>query len=265
MESKKAALPQADDSYAALSRFYDSENAGFDDDLPAYLLMAERFEGPVLDVGCGTGRVTFPLADAGFRVVGVDNSPSMLAIACKAAESRQAAHNIEWVVGDMARLDLPGEFGLALIAYNGFTHLLTQEQQVNALCAMARHLRQGGGVVLDMPNPMGMFILDAKPGMGLERTFTDIETGHPVMQFSSTQIDRAEQIVEVTWLYDRISPSGEVFRTAIPVRFRLCFAPELTLMMRQAGLDTCELYGDYSFSPYEEDSPRLFAVGVKRG
>jgi SAM-dependent methyltransferase len=252
------------DPYARLVTYYDIENADLVDDLPTYAALADRFGGPILDVGCGTGRVTFHLAGRGLRVVGVDFSPSML----KRARERAAHHDLdparlEWIESDVTQLALDENFGLAIFAYNGFMHLLTQTDQIAALTHIAAHLKPGGGLALDLPNPVEMFHADDVAGLVVERTFTDPTTGATVIQQSLASLDRATQIMDLTWVYDSVDANGALRRDLVPLRLRYTLAPEMRLLIERAGLQVEGLYGDYDLNPYEEESPRLFVVATR--
>lgn len=254
------------DPYAALVRYYDAETAGYSDDIPVYAMLAERFGGPLLDVGCGTGRVAFALARKDITVTGIDTSRPMLDRAqARAAREGIDPAQIEWRLADITELALDEQFGLAVFAYNGFMHLLEQERQTAALRQLAVHLRTGGGLAIDIANPVEMFRVEDTPGLVLERLFTDPQTGQTVMQQSLASVNRATQVMSLTWIYDRIGPNGAVFRDLIPLQVRYTMAAEMRLLLAQAGFSDIELYGDYDFSPYEEDSPRLFVIASRAG
>lgn len=252
------------DPYAALVRYYDAETQDKEDDLQAYNALVRRFGGPVLDVGCGTGRVSFALAKQAVDITGIDLSETMLSRARTRAEQEEIGQGkIEWRQEDITSLSLDQRFGLAIFAYNGFMHLLSQEKQVAALGQIAQHLKPGGGVVIDIANAVEMFRAEDSTSIFLERIFSDPETGDDVMQQSLAAVDRASQIMEVTWIYDRIDSSGVVHRNLVPLTLRYVIPAEMNLMMKMAGFDQIELCGDYDFSPFEEDSPRLLVIGVK--
>ncbi len=254
------------DPYAALVRYYDAETAGYAIDLPAYAMLAERFGGPLLDVGCGTGRVAFAMARKGIAVTGIDTSQPMLERAqARAGREGIGPAQIEWRQADVTDLALDARFGLAIFAYNGFMHLLEQERQVAALKRLALHLKAGGGLAIDIANPVEMFRVEDTPGLVLERLFTDPETGQTVMQQSLASVNRATQVMSLTWIYDRIEPDGAIFRDLIPLQLRYTMAAEMRLLLGQAGFSEIELCGDYDFSPYEEDSPRLFVIATRAG
>ncbi|MBN1427443.1 MAG: class I SAM-dependent methyltransferase [Anaerolineae bacterium] len=251
------------DPYAALVRYYDAETADYAVDIPAYSLLADRFGGPVLDVGCGTGRIAFALARQGIATIGIDTSQPML----DRARSRQAdiTQPIQpvWHHIDVTEMALNDRFGLAIFAYNGFMHLLEQHRQLAALNKLAAYLKPGGGLAIDIANPIEMFRVEDTPGLVIERQFADPETGQPVMQQSLATVDRATQIMSLTWVYDRIGPDGVVHRDLVPLQMRYTMASEMRLLLRQAGFSDIELCGDYDFSPYEEESPRLFVIATR--
>jgi SAM-dependent methyltransferase len=252
------------DFYDEISRYYDSENVGLVEDLAAYDLLLERFGGPVLDVGTGTGRVALHLAAQDIRILGVDPSSSMLERARANAEQRgEQAAGVEWMPGDIRDLALAERFGLAIFAFSGFMHLLEHGEQIKALRRIAAHLRPGGGVVIDLANPIDIFRADDVDTLVVERMFIDAETGQTVMQQSLAAFDRISQIMSLTWVYDRIGADGLVHRTLLPQRVRYTLAVEMRLLLQLAGFDQIEVYGDYAFEAYTEDSPRLFVVATK--
>jgi SAM-dependent methyltransferase len=254
-------VKQSMSSYTQLSRYYDLENANRVDDLPLWADLAREARGPVLELGCGSGRVALYLAREGFETVGVDNSPEMLALAEKRlALSPKIASRIKFLAGDFRALQLDRTFPLILLPFNTFAHLIDPSDARAALGAIRRHLSAGGRVALELPNPVAALCAD-ETGVAFERTFRDEERGVTVQQFSSLRVDRAALCSSILWLYDEIDAAGRVTQTTVPMTLRYFFPSEIALLFELEGLHATNFWGDYDRSPFEENSPTLIAVG----
>jgi SAM-dependent methyltransferase len=243
------------DAYEKLARFYDLQHADLTADLIFFQHFARQSNGPVLEVGCGTGRLLLPLVEAGIDVTGVDASPAMLALA-----RRKLGERVALVEGDMRTVQLPGRYALIIISINTFMHLLTTADQLAALSNLARHLRADGQLFIDLPAGDELAHQDPDGRLTLEQTFIDPQTGHAVTKFVASRIDWATQRQEVTYIYDELVEDGTVRRTVVPMTLRHVFRYELALLLDKAGYQLETLYGDYDLSPYGEGGPRMIAV-----
>ncbi len=253
------------DFYETVARFYDAENAHMDEDLPLYSRLVAETGGPVLDVGCGTGRVTLHLAQEGVRVVGVDISQAMLDRAARKLDVLPDLRaQVAWVHGDLLDVELDERFALIVVPYNGFMHFKSQAVQIEALERLRGWLRPGGLLVVDLPNSGDLFATPDDGALVLERTFEELESGHLVMQQSVSTLDRAAQIMHVTWIYDAIGDGGLVHRTVAPLTLRYVFPAELDLLLHVAGMARVARYGDYDGGPFEDGSPRLIVLARAR-
>ncbi len=158
---------------------------------------------------------------------------------------------------------LDGPFNLAILTYNTFMHFLDHRSQIEALERIASLVCPGGGLALDLPNPIETFGAPDVPGLVLERTFSDPETGQPVFQQSLASLDRVSQVMDLTWVYDRMAPDGQINRLMVPLQIRYTFASEIELLLERTGWSGIECYGTYDFDPYEESSPRLFVIATR--
>lgn len=254
------------DRYAQLASYYDIENAELVEDLPVYGTLAEERGGPILDVGCGTGRVTFYLARLGYGVVGLDTSEAMLERARHKLEKQSfGPEQVALLHIDVAQLALEERFKLAIFAYHGFMHLTTRAEQLAALTTIRKHLSADGVLALDLPNPLEAFAAEDSTALVLERVFEDPSTGETVMQQSVASLDRAAQLMDVTWIYDRVAANGSVTRTVVPLVLRYTFLAEMELLLERAGLRLRDVYGDYDFGPYQETSSRMLVVAAVDG
>jgi SAM-dependent methyltransferase len=251
------------DPYAKLAMYYDAENADLVEDLAVYSALAARQDGPILDVGCGTGRVTFHLARQGHRVVGVDSSPAMLERAHSKLEKQAfRPEKVTLHEVNVAEWRTEERFKLAIFAYNGFMHLTNRAGQLDALGAIRRHLTDDGLLVLDLSNPVEAFSAPDDPSLVLERAFQDPATGETIMQQSVSTLDRARQLMDVLWVYDRVAADGRVSRILVPLVLRYTFLAEMELLLEKAGLRLRDVYGDYDYGPYQEVSPRMLVVAM---
>src|SRR5207249_4667681 len=115
-------LPAGSIDFDRFARFYDWDTDTEADDLDFYRNMAARTGGPVLEVGCGTGRVLLPFAKAGTRLTGIDVSPWMLARARAELTAAVLAERVKLVEGDARTMSLDERFRLVYIALNTFMH-----------------------------------------------------------------------------------------------------------------------------------------------
>ena len=148
--------------YDRIARYYDPENDDVLDDLPLYSELADAANGTILDVGCGTGRVTFHLATEGHTVHGIDRSPEMLARAQrKQAQRSDLRERVILAEADVLTDPFPGtDYELILLPYNTFMHLHAGDEQQTALDRLAKVLAASGQIVLDIPNAGEAFAAD---------------------------------------------------------------------------------------------------------
>lgn len=251
--------------YDTIARFYDAENLDMTDDLAFYSELAAEYGEPILDVGCGTGRVMLHLAQEGYQCVGVDTSPQMLARGKRKVEALGAdvVELARFVEGDIATYSAPNTYNMILLPYHAFMHFQEQEQQLAILHQLKTNLAEDGIIVFDLPNAGEAFSTQDDHTISLERTFIEPETGHLVMQQSVSQLDRAAQLLYITWIYDEVTSDGTVKRTVAPLVLRYVFLSELKLLLAASGLELFEVHGDYDGSPYADGSPRMIVVAGK--
>ena len=248
--------------YDQIARYYDLTHAGLTADIPFVLALAARAQGPVLELGCGSGRLLFPLAHAGHTVVGLDNAPAMLARAQArlAAESAAVQERIQLVEADMTAFSLPdqhGRFALAILPYNTFLHL-DSTQKTAALIRIQRHLALDGRLFIDLINPAAIAQTTNEHVLSLENSFTDPETGHTVLQMASSHLDDSAQILHITWIYDATPPAGgPIQRTIATAVYHYLYPHQMELLLKNTGFKLASFSGSYDHAPFHEESERL--------
>jgi SAM-dependent methyltransferase len=248
--------------YEQIARFYDLTHDALSEDIPLVLQLAREAEGAVLELGCGTGRLLLPLAQAGCRVVGVDNSRGMLARATvRLAQAPEMVRGrVTLLAQDFRQLTVEqGVFSLAVIPYNTFLHLETAAKR--AVLRLVRGcLGENGRLFLDMTNPFWLAEMDeAEPEFVLEDELIDPQTGETVRQWSRGRVEAEAQTVRIEWRYEVVG--GE--ETAVSATYHYLFPHELELLLRQAGFRLQQVWGDYDATPFAEEQPRLLILAAK--
>jgi len=244
--------------YSAVARFYDAETGDKVDDLRMYSRLAAEYGGPILDVGCGTGRVLLHLAQENYRVCGIDSDRAMLAILERQLDPLpHLRENITIVPADAGQHEFRMQFRLILLTYNALMHFKEQAQQIALLRQLRRCLTPAGLLVIDLPNAGPAFAAPDTDTLTFERSFLDPATGHMIMLQSLSYLDRAEQIIYIDWIYDEIDGDGQVKRLLAPHQLRYYFLPELRLLLERCGFALEKVYGDTDGGPFSADSERL--------
>lgn len=245
-----------------LARFYDLDHASVRDDVEMYRQFAAQTGGPVLELGCGTGRVALPLARDGHQVAAVDISPDMLAAlrAKLAQEPPDVAARVQVVQADMRRLALGREFALALCPLNTFMHMTTQADQLAALGSAYRHLAPGGRLIVDVASPLAMLLIPAGEALSLQSELRDEVSGRTVQKFTSVRFDHARQMQHITLIYDEVGADGSVRRTTLRTELRYVFRFEMELLLERAGFRVEAVYGSADLEPYDALSEKMIFV-----
>jgi SAM-dependent methyltransferase len=250
--------------YEKIARYYDLTHASLTADVAMVLTLAARADGPLLELGCGSGRLLLPLARAGYHVTGIDSSPAMLAIARArlASELPDAQERVTLLEADMTAFELHGRFALVIVAYNTLLHLAPTEKTA-ALHRIHRHLAPGGRLFVDLINPLAAAQTPDDRLLTLEGVFTDPDTGHLLVQMASSRVDLEEQVLHVTWLYDTSpAPGGPVERVIAQAHYHYLYPHEVELVLAESGFRLEALYGSYSQAPFAEESDRLLALAT---
>jgi len=250
---------------AALARLYDLDLVDDPGDLDLYLALADRADGPILELAVGTGRLAIPLAEAGHVVTGVDLDPAMLDRARGRGRRTAGGDRLTLVEADLVGLRLPnaGRFGLAFIALNSLLVLPTRVAQRAALQALADHLAPGGLAVVDiwLPDAEDLARFDGR--IMLEWPRLDPETGAIVTKADSALHDAASATVTLTTIFEEGGQGGPTRRWVRRDRLRLVSADDLREFAERAGLTVEILAGGYDLGPHGPGSERAILVAVK--
>jgi SAM-dependent methyltransferase len=179
-------------------RQQDGPGTPIEGDVAFYRRQAKRARGPILELGCGTGRVTFPLADAGLDVTGLDASRAMLRVARRKLRATPRP-KVRLVRGDMRRFTLRRRFALVIIPFRAFQALLTVRDQRACLACIRRHLRPGGRLIIDLFDPRLEYCLPDAPAFPMTRPEGhDQTTGDEALNMRWTYRHEMRHLFELT-------------------------------------------------------------------
>lgn len=252
------------DPFATIAPYYDLEFATIDVDIDLYLGYAERVGSPILELGCGTGRLLDPLAEAGYDVTGLDSSPAMLDRA-RARLNDAGLDSVCLVEGDMRDLTRfpQHQFRLVIVAINSFMHLLSHDDQLTALQSIARVLDDDGIVIIDLFHPTPGMLSRLDDRLSLQGPWY-LPDGSRVDRWSRYQLHPAEQVVETTFLYDVTDRNGRVSRANVSFPTRYLHRFELESLLVEAGLELEGIYGSYELDSLDDGSDIMLVVAHRR-
>ncbi|MEI7527368.1 MAG: class I SAM-dependent methyltransferase [Elusimicrobiota bacterium] len=234
---------------------YDGLN-DFSHDVPFYLEACRRARGPVLELCCGSGRLTLPLLKAGINVTGVDFTPAMLAAAKKKASERGLPD--VFLKGDMRRLNLKRKFRLVFIPFNSLQNTYTVSDVEKVFAAVRAHLAPGGRFIFEIFNPSIEYMARlAKLQKGKYRFRT--RAGRRVVIDEVCRYDAAAQVNRVTWIHH--VDGGRPVAQKLDMR---CFYPlEMDALLKYNGFKVLRKYGGYGKKPFSSAARKQLYVCKK--
>ncbi|MBA2453699.1 MAG: class I SAM-dependent methyltransferase [Chloroflexia bacterium] len=229
---------------------YDAENTwAADDDF--YLELVQQIGGPILDAGCGTGRLTRAFAADGLDVTGLDLSPQMLGHAQHLSDGL----NVEWLLGDVRTMQLGRRFRLITMTSHGFQHMMTDGDIGDFFDRTREHLLDDGYLAFETRN------FAAKTFGGSEEptlwhSFQD-QQGHLVDVLIGSHYDPDSGIERLT--EERVvQETGEHERSTFALRY--VSVENLNSMLREHGFSIVQQYGDWHKGPLGDDQPEVISI-----
>jgi SAM-dependent methyltransferase len=248
-----------------IAKYYHFLHGDLEEDLPMWKALAEDVSAPILEVGCGTGRLLLPLAEAGHTVTGIDLSEVALSAVQAKLEATGLTERVSILKADMRNFDLPHQnFALALLPLNTFMHCHTMDDQLTTLQTIHKHLQSNGRLIIDLFHPDPLMLSEVDGRLYFEAETIDELTGHTVQWFWRHDIDLARQMRHLIYVLDEIDDEGLVRRTQIPFSLRFVYRFEMELLLGMAGFNVETIYGSYELAPFDSHSPRMIFVAQKR-
>lgn len=241
---------QPSSSFYEHPELYDLEYASHVEDLTFYVALA-RSAGRVLELGCGTGRLSVPMARAGAEVVGLDRAEPMLR-RLRARAAAEPSLRLRAVAGDMTRLDLNETFDAVFLPFNAIHHVHEAETLLEMLRRVRAHLRPGGLFALDMIVPQPKFWERDPDGVYEVRWFPD-PLGGRMKSWENGSYDPISQVNTVRYHYQRASGLYHV----IEIPMRMYYPQEALALLRLGGFRAMLVSGDFEGRPAEGKTGKL--------
>ncbi len=221
--------------------------AEFGDDRPFYVELAKESGGPVLEIGCGTGRVTEAIFNAKISITGLDFSTAMLEIAA------QKLPAVNFINADMTDFDLGCEFPLILMPFRVFQELLTMDAQKSALNCAYQHLSPGGRLVLDLQDPRldtCLSLIEDTKAVQLPLVTHPISGNRVRVEILSRRNDPFRQVFSERWRFSELGADGSVLYSEEEIHaLRWSLRSEMHHLFALAGFSVLAEYSDFDGSP----------------
>ena len=264
MNNREKYLSYGDYSDELLSELYDflpiyAERA----DIEFYVEWANRISGDILELGCGTGRVSIPVAYSGNSVIALDYSMPMLQRFKKklTAEPNSLADRISIIRGDMTRFTISRSFDLVIIPFRPFQHLIAIDDQIKCLKSVRKHLKHNGVLIFDVFNPNPDRLLTPAFGPEVDVPKLEITDGRNLTRTS--RVVRAhwkDKWNEYEFVYRLEDNSGTVEEITQQTSMRYFFVEEMELILEMGGFKIDQIFGDFDSSEFHEDSPEQIYI-----
>lgn len=257
---------------------YDLEHVGDDDDVDFFRDLVTRLAPRrVLELACGNGRVTLPLAEAGaehsFDVVGLELVPEMLADAKKkrGEASPDIQAHLTFQEGDMRDWQTEEPFDVIITPCSSFCHLLTLDDQLAAFRSAYANLAPGGRFIVDVTMAdlggyTDSFRSPPREVVEIDLDTFDKDTQTRLIRYKTTRYLAHEQRARIRFLYDkyvgaqqRSSPE----RSVSDFESHVYYPREMHLLFLHTGFTVEKVQGDYRGRPLEASSPQMIFTGLK--
>lgn len=211
-----------------------------------FILNLTRTPARVLELGCGAGRLSVPLAEAGYQVTGLDNNTGALARAQAIGAAR-----LDLVNADFCTYQLPDRFDLIVCVFNAINYAATAERQRLLLSTARTHLREGGQLLIEFTSAIAVH--EEWAGDARVVPVALGEARHPL--FMAGRLDRASQHLYLSYLHLENGLFCQVTHL-----HRIVTEAEFRLMSELAGLEVVETFGDWDRSPFTAGSEKLICL-----
>jgi ubiquinone/menaquinone biosynthesis C-methylase UbiE len=243
--------------------FYARSSNDLDQDITYFVELAKQTGGPVIELGCGTGRISIAIAQEGIEVFGVEFSAEKLKLAKQKAEDLKLSHRIKWVEASITNFQIPGKTcPLIIMPDRSFLQLINVRDQLSTLKSIRRHLDEGGLFSFHAFVPHMRKLMDMEGKHTYRGTYQSGTDEIEVYDF--TELDTFNQIANITRYMEKFNSRGKsIERTKSKIRLRYIFPAELSHLLAVCGFKIENRYGSFYRAPFDANSEELIVEAVK--
>ena len=205
---------------------------------------AKKCNGPVLEIACGTGRLSKYIIDLGLPYTGIDNSKPFLNVSLE-----KFGKNGTFLYNDMQDFKLAEKFDFIFIGFNSFLHNLTDKDALNCLRSVRDHLNSEGLFLLSifLPDPEFLY---RDEYLHEARTFFNYK-GKQCRVMEKNSYDDETQINSLTW---QLEIDGKLSDETYSFKQRMFYPHKMHLLFQESGFSVQEKFGDWDMNPMNEES-----------
>ncbi|WP_157121801.1 class I SAM-dependent methyltransferase [Nocardia miyunensis] len=233
-------------------------------DIDFYTRIALQHGGPILELGCGTGRITHPIAATGIEIDGIDIAAERLQIARRPHTGARYQASPRFCTADMRRFTLDRTYGLAIFPFRVLQELTTTRDKIDCLQCVHTHLDHDGLVLIDNYCP-SISYLATDPARCTTRTEKSGPHGERILRTQHViSRDYANQTQQLQVVYDITHPDGSTEHLVIPYETSYMFRFEVEHLLARCGFTITQLWGGYDFEPFDNNAPGELIVLARR-
>ena len=226
---------------------YDAQHKDFTRDLGFYLKQAEKYGEPVMELACGTGRITLSIAEKGLKVYGLELMPPMLEQA--EAKAREKNIDVTLIRGDMRNFKIDRKFKLIILPFNSISHLYDLESIKSCFTCIREHLAPDGRFIIDHFNPSLKILIREPEKLYPVSKYIDPYGKGEVIITENNVYDEATQVNMIKWHY---KIGEEEFIEEL--NMRIFYPQELNALLYYNGFEIEHKFGNFKEEPFTSKS-----------
>ncbi len=235
------------------ANIYDGMNTDLTDLVFYKRWLPKNKDASILELCCGTGRLTLPIAKEGFKITGVDYTTSML----KKAKDKASKENIaiDFIEADIRTLDLSKKYDFIFIPFNSIHHLYENKDLFKALSVVKKHLKKSGLFILDCFNPNIKLMVEGEKNLKKVIQYTT-QDGRKILIKEIMLYEDKTQINRIEWHY---FINGK-FDSIQKLDMRMFFPKELDEYLKWNGFIINNKFGNFDEKAFDTNSEKQIFV-----